>query len=70
MRVRAHQLCGSGGGRSGVPVPNSHHGLCGRKTKFEEEEKEKRKERKKTSVDVKQHLKKRKKGAGQNSGAV
>ena len=29
---RAQELCGSRGGRSGFAVPNSPHGLCGRKT--------------------------------------
>ena len=27
----AQELCESGGGRPGLPVPNSPHGLCGRK---------------------------------------
>ena len=35
---RAQELCGSRGGRSGLPVPNSPYGLCGRKATFEEEE--------------------------------
>ena len=52
--VRAKlELCESGGGRAGLPIP-----ILVSKRK-----------RKKT-VDIKQHLKKRKKGAGQNSGAV
>ena len=29
--VRAQELCESGGGRPGLPVPNSPYGLCGRK---------------------------------------
>ena len=29
---RAQELCESGGGRPGLPVPNSSHGLCGRKS--------------------------------------
>ena len=28
---RAQELCGSRGGRPGLPVPNSLYGLCGRK---------------------------------------
>ena len=28
---RAQELCESRGGRPGLPVPNSHYGLCGRK---------------------------------------
>ena len=28
---RAQKLCESGGGRPGLPVPNSPYGLCGRK---------------------------------------
>ena len=28
---RAQELCGRQGGRPGLPVPNSPHGLCGRK---------------------------------------
>ena len=28
---RAEELCASRGGRPGLPVPNSPHGLCGRK---------------------------------------
>ena len=40
--VRANlELCESGGGRPGLPIPNSHYGLCGlcgRKAKLEEEE--------------------------------
>ena len=28
---RAQELCESGGGRPGLPVPNSPHGPCGRK---------------------------------------
>ena len=27
---RAQELCGSRGGRPGLPVPNSPYGLCGR----------------------------------------
>ena len=29
--VRVQELCESRGGRPGLPVPNSPHGLCGRK---------------------------------------
>ena len=29
--VGAQELCESGGGRSGLPVPNNPYGLCGRK---------------------------------------
>ena len=29
--IRAQELCESGGGRPGLPVPNSPYGLCGRK---------------------------------------
>ena len=29
---RAQELCESGGGHPGLPVPNGHYGLCGRKT--------------------------------------
>ena len=29
---RAQEVCESGGGRPGLPVPNSPYGLCGRKT--------------------------------------
>ena len=33
MLARAQELCESrGGGRPGLPVPNSPYGLCGRKT--------------------------------------
>ena len=28
---RGQELCESGGGRPGLPVPNSPYGLCGRK---------------------------------------
>ena len=28
---RAQELCECRGGRSGLPVPNSHYGFCGRK---------------------------------------
>ena len=34
---RAQELCESPGGRPGVPVPDSHYDLCGRKETFEEE---------------------------------
>ena len=30
-QCRAQGLCESGGGRPGLPVPNSPYGLCGRK---------------------------------------
>ena len=30
--VRAQELCESGGGHPGLPVPNSQYGLCGRQT--------------------------------------
>ena len=33
-RVRAQELCGSRGGRPGLPVPSSPYGLCGRKAKL------------------------------------
>ena len=36
----AHELCESRDRRSGLPVPNSHYGLCGRKATLEEEEEE------------------------------
>ena len=29
--VRAQELCESGGGRPGLPVPAGPYGLCGRK---------------------------------------
>ena len=29
--VRAQELCQNRDGRPGLPVPNSHYGLCGRK---------------------------------------
>ena len=32
--LRAQKLCESGGGRPGLPVPNSLYGLCGRKLKL------------------------------------
>ena len=35
LTFRAQELCESGGGRSGLPVPNSPYGLCGRKAIFE-----------------------------------
>ena len=31
LTLRAQELCDSRGGRSGLPVPNSPYGLCGRK---------------------------------------
>ena len=31
LLIRAQKLCESRGGRSGLPVPNSPYGLCGRK---------------------------------------
>ena len=34
VTVRAQELCGSRGGRLGLPVPNSPHGLCGRKARL------------------------------------
>ena len=34
---RALELCEIGGGRPGLPVPNSPYVLCGRKAAFEEE---------------------------------
>ena len=33
---RAQELCESRGGRPGLPVPNKHDGLCGRKATLEE----------------------------------
>ena len=30
-KLRAQELCESGGGRPGLPVPNSPYGLCGRR---------------------------------------
>ena len=33
-RVRAQELCGSRGGRPGLPVPSSPYGLCGRKARL------------------------------------
>ena len=36
--LRAQELCERRGGRSGDPVPNSPHGLCERKSAFEEAE--------------------------------
>ena len=30
-KCRDQELCESGGGRPGLPVPNSPYGLCGRK---------------------------------------
>ena len=33
--VRAQELCESGGGRPGLPVPNSPYGLRGRKATLE-----------------------------------
>ena len=35
---RAEELCASRGGRSGLPVPNSPYGLCGRKATLSLEE--------------------------------
>ena len=32
--ARAQKVCESRGGRPGLPVPNSPHGLCGRKATF------------------------------------
>ena len=29
--IRGQELCKSGGGRPGLPVPNSPYGLCGRR---------------------------------------
>ena len=34
--LRAQELCGSRGGRPGLPVPNGPYGLCGRKATFKE----------------------------------
>ena len=34
---RAQEMCECPGGRPGVPIPNSHYDLCGRKETFEEE---------------------------------
>ena len=34
--VRAQELCKSRGRRPGLPVPNSLHGISGRKATFEE----------------------------------
>ena len=34
--VRGQELCESGGGRPGLPVPNSPYSLCGRKATVEE----------------------------------
>ena len=31
LSIRVQDLCGSCGGRPGLPVPNSLYGLCGRK---------------------------------------
>ena len=31
LEFRAQELCESRGGRLGLPVPNSPHGLCGRR---------------------------------------
>ena len=33
--VRGQELCESGGGRPGLPVPNSPYGLCARKATVE-----------------------------------
>ena len=35
IQVRAQELCESGGGRHGLPVPNNPYGLCGGETKEE-----------------------------------
>ena len=36
--LTAQELCESGGGRPGLPVPNSPYGLCRRKATVEEEQ--------------------------------
>ena len=33
---RGQELCGSGGGRPGLPVPKGPYGLCGRKATLNE----------------------------------
>ena len=35
MVVKVQELCESGGGHPGLPVPNSPYGLCGRKATLE-----------------------------------
>ena len=78
------ELCESGGGRPGLPVPNSPYGLCGRTATFEEEGRASELRScvkvavdvlvspslivRTVSVDVQQHLKK--KGGPQNWGAA
>ena len=37
---RAQEVCESGGGRPGLPVPNSPYRLCGRRATYEEEKDE------------------------------
>ena len=37
QEIRAQELCESRGGRPGLPISNSLHGLCGRTATFEEE---------------------------------
>ena len=34
LKNRAQELCESRGGRPGLPVPNSPHGLCGREVPY------------------------------------
>ena len=34
--TRGQELCESGGGRPRLPVPNSPHGICGRKATLQE----------------------------------
>ena len=38
MPRTAQKLCESRGGLIGLPVPNSHYGLCGRKATFRAQE--------------------------------
>ena len=35
-RIRAQELCGSRGGRPGLPVPNKLHGFCGHKATLDQ----------------------------------
>ena len=44
MLIRAQEPCGGRGGRSGLPVPKSPYGLCGRTATLDDEEEEKEEE--------------------------
>ena len=44
MLIRAQEPCEGRGGRSGLPVPKSPYGLCGRTATLDDEEEEKEEE--------------------------